>query len=143
MAGRNVRRDLAQEARRVGATIRAQQAAILTGRQFQDYVAVTDFLLVLIENIAARDREALLVDAPADVPARDTLRRIVQRLWPAVLLAITAFLLPLLPGFPTHNGLGATIRWGLLVPAALSLVTRQPDVIGRVEATIDKALPGA
>ncbi len=82
---------------------------------------------------------AALTEHAPDVAVPRRWFRFWQRLWPAAVLAIFAFTLPLIDAFNVGQ-VGSSIRISLLVAAALSVVTGGVPVADRVQGTVDRSL---
>ncbi|MFJ5231930.1 hypothetical protein ACIQBJ_18780 [Kitasatospora sp. NPDC088391] len=138
-ASRKAREPLAEEARRVALVLRRHGTALAAVSSSRDVRVVVESMLHGMEAFAVADREALLAHAPAEaeVSRRATL---VARLWPAVVLVASGVLVPMLPAVADRPGAADSLRWMLLVTGALTLVA-PPDTIGRVTASMDKAVP--
>lgn len=69
-------------------------------------------------------------------------RRIVGRIWNAVLLAAAAVGLPLLPIYNNNHAAAAGLRYALLTAAVLALATQGSSASDIIESALEKTLPG-
>jgi hypothetical protein len=140
-APRRVRRELQEEALRIAAVYRAHQKPLALVRRPQDADPLVASLLSAADALAAGDRAALLANAPDHVTRPNVIRRLVSRVWPAIVLIGSGALLPLIPPVARQpDAVTTSLRTFLIITGVLTLLAGT-DTANRVASPLDKVLP--
>ncbi|MEY9846077.1 hypothetical protein ABH940_003162 [Streptacidiphilus sp. BW17] len=127
-----------QEGAKLAAVIRMHKGPVLTASGAAQLDTTEASLCRALVAWSGGDWAALTEHAPeVAVPRRWF--RLWQRLWPATVLAVFAFTLPLIDALNV-NQVGSSIRISLLVAAALSVVTGGVPIADKVQSAVDKSL---
>jgi hypothetical protein len=139
------RRLARQDGVRLASAIRDAKAPLARAIYPRDYTAVAARLAGFLQAWAdpgQNDLTTIISDDPT-VERISPWRRVVGRIWNAVLLTAAAILLPLLPIYNNDHAAAAGLRYALLTAAVLSLATRGAPAADIIERNVEGTLPGA
>ncbi|MEU2058963.1 hypothetical protein [Streptomyces sp. NPDC013455] len=131
--------EIRTESLRISEVFRAHKAALLRIGNHDDLDRLVESMLAGVEALATGDREALLANAPEEIPRSNRIRRFFLWVLPPALLISAGILLPLIPAI-SSNAAAQSLRWSLVVAGVLSLVAAQKDVATRINDTFGKAI---
>ncbi|MEU4172797.1 hypothetical protein AB0F46_38655 [Streptomyces sp. NPDC026665] len=139
MQSRRLRRDLQEEAWRIGAAYRRHQQTLVVASSEVDVSRVIESLACGMEALLDGDRQALLENAPDAVTRSSLLAQAFNRVKSGLLIIAAGVALPYVPG--VMGDTGSSLRVLLLTLGVLQLVTVQADVVSRIGGALDKSLP--
>lgn len=134
-----LRRNLQEEAWRIGAIFRSHQPALLKASSEIDIKRIVESLTFGVEALLNGDRDSLLVNAPDSVTRISLLKQAMNRVKAGLILIAAGIALPYLPTIPSDAG--GSLRVFLIVLGVLQLITTQADVGTRISGVLDKSLP--
>jgi len=135
--------ELRHQTRTVGiqmaSVIRSHKLVLAQAVGPNDIRKVTTSLSAGLDAWMRQDLHTLIANSP-EVATRETIRRLIRRLWPAVVLATLGVTLPALSIFERSPGAAQNLRATLLIAAVVTLATGSTSVSSQVNAIVDKSL---
>lgn len=138
------RRLARQDGARLASVIRNAKAPVARAVHPCNYRAVAATLAGFLLAWAHAETNDLTAVTGGDVGTGHAplWRRIIGRIWNAVLLAAAAVALPLLPIYNSDPAAAAGLRYALLTAAVLALATQGSPASDIIESALEKTLPG-
>jgi hypothetical protein len=138
------RRLARQDGARLASVIRNVKAPVARAVHPCNYTTVAATLAGFLLAWAHTETDDLTAVTGGDVSIRQAplWRRIISRIWNAVLLAAAAVVLPLLPIYNSDPTAAAGLRYALFTAAVLALATQGSPASDIIESALEKTLPG-
>lgn len=140
MRHRDVFAETAVEALRIAHVVRQHKKVIACAASADDYERVAVSLSNGLHALLVNDRSKLLENAP-DAVLRQRLKLIARHLYPVVLLATAAIVLPLVPAISDQAKIADSIRWTFIVAAVLALIAPRSDSAAKILDVFGKSMP--
>ena len=134
-----------QDGTRLAWAIRDAKAPLARAIHPHDYTAVATRLagLLLIWADSGQSDLTTMISGGSSVVGISRWRRLISRIWNAVLLVAAAIVLPLLPIYTNDHTAAAGLRYALITAAVLSVATGGAPAADTIQRNLEGTLPGA
>ena len=133
-----------QDGARLASVIRNAKAPVARAIHVCNYTTVAATLAGFLLAWAHSEPSGFtaIIDDNGNARQMSLWRRLVGRIWNAVLLAAAAVCLPLLPIYNNNHAAAAGLRYALFTAAALALATQGSPASDTIQSALEKSLPG-